>query len=33
MKATLKKIACICAAVAALAGVCFCVYKFVLKKK
>ena len=33
MKKTFQKIACICAAVAALAGVCFCVYKVVLKKK
>lgn len=33
MKETIKKIACIFAAVVALAGVCFCVYKFVLKKK
>ena len=33
MKDMFKKVACICAAVVALAGVCFCVYKFVLKKK
>ncbi len=33
MKELVKKIACICAAVVTLAGVCFCVYKFVLKKK
>lgn len=29
---TFKKIACICAAVAALVGAALCVYKFVLKK-